>query len=218
MAKGALNKYFKISCDTNNFTDGEISSGFLYPVGSEVVTQSLESEHNILFTQVVANEESVSIEITISEVECKDTDEKQLSESDILTTHEVNLRDVVRKTIKDDNNVTTDIVAPNNQKQIVQQPLGNDPGLWPEYRSNRNRLGFVKQGPVRIENISFPRDEKDTRKFSASYYTKVLLNGEKVARRWLIYSKSKNAVFCFCCKLFSTSKNKLLDASGGVCY
>ncbi|XP_065662917.1 zinc finger MYM-type protein 5-like [Hydra vulgaris] len=134
--------------------------------------------------EVVANEGSVFTEITITDVEFKDKDEKQLSESDIYTTDEL---------------------------------LGNDPGLWPEYLNDCSCLSFVKQGYVRIENISFSRDEKDSQKFSAFYYTKVLPNSKKdVARRWLVYSKSKNTVFCFCCELFSTSNNRFSDAGGGV--
>ena len=29
-------------------------------------------------------------------------------------------------------------------------------------------------------------------------------------RTWLIYSKTKNALYCFCCKLFSTKEQKLV--------
>ncbi|XP_047129679.1 uncharacterized protein LOC124809579 [Hydra vulgaris] len=78
-----------MSCDTNNFTVGEIPSGSLYRVRREDVTQSLESEHDMLFTRVVANEGSISTGITITYIEYKDTDEKQLSESNNLTTDEI---------------------------------------------------------------------------------------------------------------------------------
>lgn len=36
-----------------------------------------------------------------------------------------------------------------------------------------------------------------------------LANGEKVRRNWLTYSKQKDAVYCFCCKLFSRKSSKL---------
>ena len=38
------------------------------------------------------------------------------------------------------------------------------------------------------------------------YHT--LNNGEKVFRSWFVYSISKDAVYCFICKLFSSSTSK----------
>ena len=32
-------------------------------------------------------------------------------------------------------------------------------------------------------------------------------NGESVLRSWLIYSKVKNSLFCFCCRLFAVHSN-----------
>ena len=117
---GALNKYFKISCDSNNFVD-EKFQGSLYPVGSEVVNQSLGNKISIFLTQVVtnalSNEGSTSTAITVTDVVHKDTDEKLLSESDITTTGEENLSDIVGKNINNDNNVNSGPFTPNNQEQ-----------------------------------------------------------------------------------------------------
>ena len=54
-------------------------------------------------------------------------------------------------------------------------------------------------------DFDFPKNSSG-RRFSINYYKRQLCNGETYDRSWLVYSQSKNAIFCFCCKLFSTQK------------
>ncbi len=57
--------------------------------------------------------------------------------------------------------------------------------------------------PVTVFNsISGTKD----RRFSLKWYTRILPDGSKEERRWMLYSRSRNVVFCFCCILFSTTK------------
>ncbi|XP_065658542.1 zinc finger MYM-type protein 5-like [Hydra vulgaris] len=41
--------------------------------------------------------------------------------------------------------------------------------------------------------------------FSKNHYNRRLVNGDEVRRYWLQYSVSNNSVYCFCCKLFTSS-------------
>ena len=80
-----------------------------------------------------------------------------------------------------------------------------DPGKWKNVSSNLRDL-IVEKGPIRdiISNLGFPKDE-NSKHFFTIHYTRILANGEKYDRRWLVYSKELNKIFCFCCKLFSKS-------------
>ncbi|KAH9779274.1 hypothetical protein KPL71_007666 [Citrus sinensis] len=62
-------------------------------------------------------------------------------------------------------------------------------------------------------DVVYPKDE-NLRPFSNTFYVKILPNGEKKHdRKWLIYSKDFDRVYCFYCKLFniSCSKTQLSD-------
>ena len=60
---------------------------------------------------------------------------------------------------------------------------------------------LVQKGPKRDSSIQHGKKGKLSRRFSAVSYTRVLSNGEKCDREWLVYSKDLDKVFCFCCKL-----------------
>lgn len=82
-----------------------------------------------------------------------------------------------------------------------------DPGLWPETFSHSIRQAILEMGPKQIKDFNFPRDSSG-RKFSHTYYNRHLKNGEECNRNWLVYSISKNSVYCFCCKLFELRNSK----------
>lgn len=89
-----------------------------------------------------------------------------------------------------------------------------DPGLWPEKITRALTLELVEKGPVRVNLEEYPQNEGG-RRFRNAYYTRVLGNGEKQDRRWLVYSKSKDATYCFACRLFST-KMTAFNKEGGM--
>lgn len=91
--------------------------------------------------------------------------------------------------------------------------LSADPGMWPRTFTVKQRHTLVENDPHQVRNVNFPKDSTG-RKFSETYYTRVLPNGEKTTRPWLLYSTSKDSVFCLYCRLFGEGKNQLRNESG----
>lgn len=95
--------------------------------------------------------------------------------------------------------------------------LSKDPGLWLKILSSMNIELLIRNDSTYYNNSNnvFPK-EKTGQKFSEPYFNRILLNNEKIKRDWLVYSVSKNSVFCFCCRIFNlnTAKARLTDENG----
>jgi hypothetical protein len=79
-----------------------------------------------------------------------------------------------------------------------------DPGSWPAKLTDSLRVSTVKQGPAKPDPMyEYPKDAFNHR-FTVTNMKHILKNGEEVNCLWLVYLTIKNAVFCFCCKLFSS--------------
>lgn len=89
----------------------------------------------------------------------------------------------------------------------------NDPGLWPITITDENRTEIVLKGPIRAKVDLFPVNDSG-RRFSEYHYNKILVNGEKLDRRWMIYSQTKDSVYCFPCRIFGLQNTKIGSREG----
>ncbi|XP_071056482.1 zinc finger MYM-type protein 1-like [Onthophagus taurus] len=77
-------------------------------------------------------------------------------------------------------NETTKIDTNLSHTESAVQPLSTDPALWPRILGDVDRTFLVRQAPPRLlYNHNFPPDDTG-RKFSATYYRRILTNGEHV--------------------------------------
>uniref|UniRef100_A0A3Q0SEZ9 TTF-type domain-containing protein n=1 Tax=Amphilophus citrinellus TaxID=61819 RepID=A0A3Q0SEZ9_AMPCI len=88
------------------------------------------------------------------------------------------------------------------------RPYSEDPAEWPSpgEMGNSFRQYIIENGPQKCSHGPYPRSDESKRCFSKVYCFRLLSNGEKVERDWLLYSKSSNRVYCFACKLFGEAK------------
>uniref|UniRef100_A0A8C5KXZ6 Zinc finger, MYM-type 5 n=1 Tax=Jaculus jaculus TaxID=51337 RepID=A0A8C5KXZ6_JACJA len=101
----------------------------------------------------------------------------------------------------------------NSEDSGMSVVLSLDPGTWPRILNIKQRDSLIENDPPQIRNFNFPKDNTG-RRFSETYYTRILPSGEKSTRSWLLYSASKDSVFCLYCKLFGEGKNQLKNENG----
>lgn len=102
---------------------------------------------------------------------------------------------------------------PDEANHGDEVPANVDVSLQPDIFDPRNGDGLdskaidnlVEKGPKRA-SIQKGHKDKLGRRFSAVLYSRVLPNGEKCDREWLVYSKELNRAFCFCCKKFGKGR------------
>lgn len=81
----------------------------------------------------------------------------------------------------------------------------DDPGSWPSIITHNIRMEIIKFGPKRNSCENFPNNNDNSpRRFTQYHYYRIMSNGERIDREWLVYSKLKDSacMICFCCKLF----------------
>ncbi|CAN0915983.1 Zinc finger MYM-type protein 5 [Linum grandiflorum] len=91
-----------------------------------------------------------------------------------------------------------------------------DPRNWNSLDSKVVDI-LVSKGPKRDLSIEYGPIDKFSKRFHASCYTRILSNGEKRDRDWLVYSKDVDGLFCFCCKIFNTKVGRSQLTNKGFC-
>jgi hypothetical protein len=115
----------------------------------------------------------------------------------------------------DDDNVNEDNMEEENL-QPSSNPNGDDqddyllsmydPRTWDNLDNSKWDI-LIEKGPLREPNLQFHKDA-DGRHFYYTYYSRKLANNEFVDRKWLVYSKEADKVYCFLCKLFKSNQTK----------
>jgi len=109
-------------------------------------------------------------------------------------------------TIESDTNDEIQIEKQGNTKNVDF----NDPAKWPKITLRLKAILIEHGPPISSTRNYYPHDENN-RHFSNKWFFRKLTNGEQVRRQWLMYSVSKNKLFCFPCILFCTTNRAFVS-------
>lgn len=106
-----------------------------------------------------------------------------------------------------------------NDEEELHNTTRLDVATWPAPMPDDLRVEIVKTGSEPYQNRDGPfldtvqrsgdKIKGKSRHFNSEWFYKALPNGEKVLRKWMIYSPTKNSLYCFCCKLFTHHEKKI---------
>lgn len=98
----------------------------------------------------------------------------------------------------------------------------SDVAAWPVPVPDDLRVDLIKRGSEPFQNRDGPfsaverRGEKSkgkSRQLTTAWFYRALPKGEKILRMWMVYSPSKESLFCFCCRLFALDQNVTVTSS-----
>lgn len=99
-----------------------------------------------------------------------------------------------------------------NEEEQLHDITRFDVATWPSPMPDDLRVEIVKAGSEPYQKRDGPfvdtvqrsgdKIKGKSRHFHSEWFYKALPNGEKVLRKWMVYSPIKKSLYCFCCKLF----------------
>ena len=87
----------------------------------------------------------------------------------------------------------------------VDSDIFYDSGVWNIPLSDSIRIEIVSRGPVDLQNKEGFYQLKSPGK---EWFYRILENGERVLRSWMLYSPTNGCLYCFCCCLFLSQKEQ----------
>lgn len=92
----------------------------------------------------------------------------------------------------------------------------HDVSFWEIPVADHFRVEIIKRGSAYFQNKDGPfsavaRQDSDTKskgdvhQLSKQWFCKMMPNGEKILRSWMVYSVVSEKLYCFCCRLFAVS-------------
>ncbi|XP_050387189.1 uncharacterized protein LOC126803423 [Argentina anserina] len=168
--------------------------------------QDIEETTNVPETENLVNEETTNVPENENEINEETTNVPENENEINEETPNVLENDTV------ENNEEANHVSEHSNASLSVNIY--DPRVWDSLDEKMRDL-LVEKGHVREANINFPKD-KHNRGFSTYYYDRKLRNGQLSDRKWLVYSKELNKVFCFCCKVVRQARSKSHLADVGV--
>lgn len=84
----------------------------------------------------------------------------------------------------------------DNMDISIEPSIKSDPATWPSLLTSKQIDYIVVTGPEIFTEFSSIQLDHEKRHFSKIHFYRHLSNGEKLVRRWLIYSKSTGKIFC----------------------
>lgn len=68
---------------------------------------------------------------------------------------------------------------------------------------------FIEHGPICGDDLDINPKTNQRRRFEKHWFNKTMTNGERVIRKWLIYCKALDLLFCFPCMLFAEDRTNV---------
>ncbi|CAN0925948.1 Zinc finger MYM-type protein 1 [Linum grandiflorum] len=199
--KGGIHKFFVKEINSENVSDANVIAHVVVDA-----TNVLDVNVNVPIVVDVSNVLDANIDVAIDNFD--DTFVENLDANvDCIGTPIANVSAVENSDFVDD-------VENSNFDDDFEKIDIFDPRRWDSLDSKMIDI-LVEKGPKRDLSIEKGPKDKFSKRFLASWFTRVLPNGEKRDRDWFVYSKELDRVFCFCCKLFQKKGVRGQLADGG---